>query len=429
MPRFSVLMPTHNRTDVIGFAIASVLRQTIQDFELLIVGDGCTDNTAEIVKQFNDPRITWFDLPKGHGFGYANRNVALRQAKGELIAFCAHDDILFSDHLELLARELEKSKAEWVYSKPVWVTSDGIILPTANGDLRQESVQKNFFQANFIPASNVVHTRECFEKYGYWSEELKGGGDWELWKRIIEGGQRKNIGYCSTPTMLHFNAIWKGGRISNLLGLQTLLTLADQAQWYPSVLKLPVSAFTTEQAAADTQIQNSVHEFETTVRQGLEIVLEYLMNNLVQKVLPFIDDFLSEVSSVNGQKKDLGSVLLDEKIHSITHMYGQLAHQIKILNQIKHVLNYRENNQQLNDLELLSHTYLFNAEWYSKKYPDIGRAGADPTVHYLKWGWKEFRQPSPYFDTRQYVQDNPIVLELNINPLIHFLRHKQDAKS
>lgn len=132
-PRVSVLMPTHSRVDVIGFAIQSVLDQTFEDFELLVVGDACAPGTAEVVAGFGDSRMRFFDLPKAPHFGYANRNIALREARGDLIGFAADDDLLFPDHLERLVAEHE-DRCALAYSQALWVSTDGIAAPFLTSD-------------------------------------------------------------------------------------------------------------------------------------------------------------------------------------------------------------------------------------------------------------------------------------------------------
>src|SRR5579864_9033978 len=194
-PRFSVLLPTYNRADVLGFAIASVLAQSDPDFELLIVADGCTDGTRDVIASFSDPRIRFFDLPKAPYFGYANRNVALREARGRLIAFAAHDDILLPDHLALMGDLLDRSGVAWGYSRPLWVSTDGVVVPfCTNLDVADE--MRDFLERrNPIPAGCVVHTRAALERAGFWPEDVPTAADWELWRRILAatGGSAAHI--------------------------------------------------------------------------------------------------------------------------------------------------------------------------------------------------------------------------------------------
>jgi hypothetical protein len=243
-PRFSVLMPTHNRADVLGYAIRSVLWQTEQDFELLIVGDGCTDNTAEVVAAFDDPRIRWFDLPKAPNFGYANRNIALKQARGDLIAFVAHDDIVFDDHLALLAATLESAGAEWAYSRPLWVAVDGTVVVYPLSLDNGRDLDAFLTKYNSIPASCVVHRRSCFEKYGYWPEDAPACGDWLLWIRIIEGGGRTNFAHCREVTSLHFVADWRRARQPNDHEQRDGLHAKG---WWPVVTQLGIPQGVSEQ--------------------------------------------------------------------------------------------------------------------------------------------------------------------------------------
>ena len=148
------------------------LQQTERDFELLVVADGCTDDTAKVVRGVDDRRIRLFNLPKAPFFGYANRNIALREARGEFVAFAAHDDLLFPDHLAVLIEALESSGHEWGYSRPLWVSTDGVIVPSGTNLTLPDELDFFLTQANTIPASCVVYRRSCLDRYGYWPEDV-----------------------------------------------------------------------------------------------------------------------------------------------------------------------------------------------------------------------------------------------------------------
>jgi glycosyltransferase involved in cell wall biosynthesis len=149
---------------------------------------------------------------KAPHFGYANRNVALREARGEYIAFAAHDDLLFPDHLRLLVDALEKNNCDWGYSRPLWVSTDGIIVPFATNLRLADELRRFLTVENTIPASCVLYRRHCLDRYGLWPEDVPQAADWRHWIAIIEGGGHEHIGYLETPTCLHFSANWRRSR-------------------------------------------------------------------------------------------------------------------------------------------------------------------------------------------------------------------------
>ena len=201
------MLPTRNRRGLVGYAIESVLAQTLEDFELLVSGDGCADGTGDVVQGYRDSRVSWLDWPKAPGFGYANRNRTLRRARGTFVAYLCDDDLWLPDHLERLTACLDEHGAEWGYSRPLAVTVAGEILPQAFNlyDLRTRRAWQTR-HIGHLPSTTVVHRRACLDRYGYWSERVARGGDWELWMRILSGGGWGNLAYEPNPTTLHFVA-------------------------------------------------------------------------------------------------------------------------------------------------------------------------------------------------------------------------------
>src|SRR5918911_4537877 len=101
-PRVTVIIPTYNWSSVLPYSIGSVLRQTFSDFEVLVVGDGCTDDSESVVKAVNDKRVRWINLPVNTGHQSGPNNEGLRQARGEIIAYLGHDDLWLPHHLSCL---------------------------------------------------------------------------------------------------------------------------------------------------------------------------------------------------------------------------------------------------------------------------------------------------------------------------------------
>jgi glycosyltransferase involved in cell wall biosynthesis len=208
-PRFSVLVPTHNQAGLLVLALRSILAQSLQDFEILVVADGCTDGTQDAVRAIGDKRIRLFDLPKAHGFGYANRNVALKEARGALIAFLAHDDLYLPDHLEIMDRIFHDPAVKWAYSRPVIVESDGACHPSSQNLDVPAHLDQFLRRVTTIPAGTVVYRRSCHERVGYWDESIRNAGDREFWARILRDAGWEGLRFAPEPTVLHFRAPWR----------------------------------------------------------------------------------------------------------------------------------------------------------------------------------------------------------------------------
>ena len=105
--RISVVLPVHNRADVLARAIQSVLDQRLRDFELVIVDDGSTDESVAVAKSFDDPRIKIIELGQNRG-GNAARNAGVSAAKAPLIAFLDSDDTYLPEKLEAVVAEFDR---------------------------------------------------------------------------------------------------------------------------------------------------------------------------------------------------------------------------------------------------------------------------------------------------------------------------------
>jgi glycosyltransferase involved in cell wall biosynthesis len=120
-----VIVPTYNSSATLGAAIASVLRQELGDLELLVIGDGCSDDSAEAVAAAADPRVRWIGLAENSGGPSRPRNVGLSEARGRHVAYLGHDDLWFPWHLSTLVVAVEDHDVELASTLGVYLEPRG----------------------------------------------------------------------------------------------------------------------------------------------------------------------------------------------------------------------------------------------------------------------------------------------------------------
>ena len=285
-PLFTLLMPTNYRPDVIGYAIQSVLDQTEGDFELFVVGDGAKQGTADVVLGFADPRVRWFEFEKAPGIGYPNRNRALRESRGRLVAFPADDNLMLPDHLAKMARVFEDPGAMWAYATAFWVSNDGIAaLELINFDLADERADLRASKY-VVPAEGVVYRASALPTREAWPEDMLSAGDTALWNRIIDAQGEASMRRVPEATSMHFSALRKGHpRDSWSQLLLAYLMVADRAAWWPAILKPPIPEGETEQAVYARLIRQPGWT-EAARLAAQDVVNRIALNHLSPRIRP-----------------------------------------------------------------------------------------------------------------------------------------------
>ncbi len=115
-PLISIIMATYNRADIIGYSIKSVLYQSYQNWELIVIGDCCTDDTEAVVMSFNSDKIKFHNLSENFGEQSYPNSYGMKLAQGEYIAYLNHDDIWLPDHLDSLYNTIINEECDMTYS-------------------------------------------------------------------------------------------------------------------------------------------------------------------------------------------------------------------------------------------------------------------------------------------------------------------------
>ena len=192
-PLVSVIMPAYNAERYIADAIQSALDQTYSNWELIVVDDGSTDGTAEVVRRFTteDSRIKYFFQENGR-LGKA-RNTGIENSNGPLIAFLDSDDLWLRDKLELQVSTLGETKVDVIFSNGFIfhgadVAGETETFPIVTGRIEGDEMLDLLLAHNRIPVLSVLMRREIFDEAGPFEESpvYHGCEDYDLWVKLAK---------------------------------------------------------------------------------------------------------------------------------------------------------------------------------------------------------------------------------------------------
>ena len=188
-------MPAYNTEKFIGASIQSVVDQTYANWELLVVDDGSTDKTADIIRQHaaRDSRVKY--LFQQNGRQAKARNLSIQHSQGTLIAFLDADDLWLPEKLERQLQALVATNADVVYSNGLIIYEPGALpgatdFPIVAGTIEGRKMLDVLLLQNRIPVQSVLVRMEAYRKAGPFDEspQFHGCEDYEMWIRLAERG-------------------------------------------------------------------------------------------------------------------------------------------------------------------------------------------------------------------------------------------------
>jgi glycosyltransferase involved in cell wall biosynthesis len=181
MPNISVIIPTYNRVDFLKKAIDSVFSQTYKDFELIVVDDGSTDETKDLIKRYSHKIKYIYQANQGPA---ASRNTGIKQAKGNFIAFLDSDDWWRRDKLEAQIDQM-RSKPSYLIShtQEIWYRDGKILNPKDKHKKYSGMIFDRCLKICAVGMSTIMARRELFPKVGLFDERLPCCEDYDLWLR------------------------------------------------------------------------------------------------------------------------------------------------------------------------------------------------------------------------------------------------------
>ena len=187
VPTVTGIIGTYNRAELLRDAIDSVLKQTCQDWELLVVDNGSTDQTRTVVAGYRDARVRYILNGTPTGSCAAPRNIGIQQARGRYLAFLDDDDVWYPDKLAVCVRELEAHPDAALVCHAQRVVQDGrFVTVSVWGPWSPDMYERLLYERNCLSPGAVVIRTEVLRRIGGFDvqEAYLGCDDYDLWIRL-----------------------------------------------------------------------------------------------------------------------------------------------------------------------------------------------------------------------------------------------------
>jgi len=366
----TVIIPTFGRADFVIWAIKSAQQQTITDIEIFVIGDGASPVTINIVERASkeDPRIHFFDNPKGERNGELHRHQAMLQSKGKIICYLGHDDLWFPEHIEVMLLLLKDS--DFGHSVHTYILGNETIhgfLPLISDPLcRSRMLQHRW---NRFGPTCAAHTRNIYFNLPFGWRPAPGHiwSDLHMWRQFI------------THRGCRFATLPKTTTISFPRSLRQEYSVEQRekeiAKWFPR-LTLPGEAQRLSMEAIQSASSELLRETDFSKNhRPSPTFLSLLIGKLYLVLVKLFPNALTTV--INGIVS-----------------------------------------------EMVTRSGLFNSKFYMERYHNHIKLDCySPMQHYLKIGWKTGKHPSSNFDSDYYLTTHYDVLKAGINPLVHYILH------
>jgi glycosyltransferase involved in cell wall biosynthesis len=187
MPFFSIVIPLFNKEKYIKETLRSVLNQSFTDFEIIVINDGSTDNSLNMVNFFTDKRISIIDQ-ENKGL-CASRNVGIKKANGKFIAFLDADDLWMEDYLETINKLITLNKDHKIFATNVKLLQPNKSpnLLTNSFNIKLKTIITNYFKLckNIMGPSSLVVSKSVFEIVGFFNEAINYGEEDDFYIRCF----------------------------------------------------------------------------------------------------------------------------------------------------------------------------------------------------------------------------------------------------